>query len=285
MSPSAPQGSRAPKPKPKSGERKSVTQKAAPSVKKTKTATPPPAIERVKPAKPAATRAAAPAVPAKRRTPDEAAVPAKKDRVMKAEEPKKKLPKTTAPKAAAPQPEEPVAPRKHAVKANEVELPPKKAAKSAPKADSGIPPVAPRRGRKPKGEAPLEDDLDSPRPRSAARAKPFDPTEEFLDDDLPIEDDDALGEEIELDPLEIPLELLDPELVEVPRPTSPKPKPKPVKTERRPQVCAGCGNPYTWLSVEQLCFSCLKKKLAQRKREDESYGGFSGEVEEEEDNS
>ncbi len=94
---------------------------------------------------------------------------------------------------------------------------------------------------------------------------------------------EALDDELAMDPMEMPLELLDPDLVEVPRPTA-APKPKPV-TSRRLQTCAGCGNRFPWLSVEQLCFNCLKRKLAQRKREDETYPGFTGEVEEEEETS
>ena len=97
-------------------------------------------------------------------------------------------------------------------------------------------------------------------------------------------EEEELPDEMALDPLELPLELLDPELVEVPRPAAPpKPKQKVSTVNRRQQACANCGNTYSWLSVEQLCFSCLKKKLAQRKREDESFTGYASEPEEEED--
>jgi hypothetical protein len=128
-----------------------------------------------------------------------------------------------------------------------------------------------------------------PRAKSGrgSRAKSF-----GFDDDLMqdyVMDEEPAGEELEdeiaMEPIELPLELLDPELVEVPRPSSPpKPKPKPV-SNRRQQVCANCRNTFAWLSVEQLCFNCLKKKLSQRKREDETYPGFTGEAEEEEESS
>jgi hypothetical protein len=120
-----------------------------------------------------------------------------------------------------------------------------------------------------------------------ARSKSFGFDDELMadyvmDDDLGGEE---LDEELTLEPLELPLELLDPELVEVPRPAAtPKPKPKPV-TGKRQQVCANCRNTFAWLSVDQLCFNCLKKKLAQKKREDETYPGFTGEAEEEEETS
>ncbi len=97
-------------------------------------------------------------------------------------------------------------------------------------------------------------------------------------------EEEEIQDEMALDPLELPLELLDPELVEVPRPAAPpKAKQKVATAHRRQQPCANCGNMYTWLSVDQLCFNCLKKRLAQRKREDESYSGFTPEAEEEED--
>lgn len=97
-------------------------------------------------------------------------------------------------------------------------------------------------------------------------------------------EEEEIQDEMALDPLELPLELLDPELVEVPRPAAPpKAKQKVATANRRQQPCANCGNMYTWLSVDQLCFNCLKKKLAQRKREDETYSGFTPEAEEEED--
>jgi hypothetical protein len=111
-----------------------------------------------------------------------------------------------------------------------------------------------------------------------------DAVEEYLEADLSLEEDALIiPEDIVLDPDGLPLPLLDPELVEVPRPVTPKPKPKITRSDRRPQVCAGCGGTFTWLSVENLCFSCLKRKLAQRKREDESYTGFTPEPEEEDD--
>jgi len=106
--------------------------------------------------------------------------------------------------------------------------------------------------------------------------------QDYVMDEEPEEEE--IQDEMALDPLELPLELLDPELVEVPRPSAtPKPKQKVATANRRQQACANCGNTFNWLSVEQLCFNCLKKKLSQRKREDESYSGFTPEAEEEED--
>jgi len=121
----------------------------------------------------------------------------------------------------------------------------------------------------------------APRPKSTrgSKSKSFGFADELMQDY--VMDDEPAREELSREPLELPLELLDPELVEVPRPT-PKPKPKPV-TSKRQQACQACGNTFPWLSVEQLCFTCLKRRLAQRKREDETYPGFTGEVEEEED--
>jgi hypothetical protein len=119
--------------------------------------------------------------------------------------------------------------------------------------------------------------------RGGRTPRAFDADNDFLealDDDLPLDDEDELNPDaIDIDPLDVPLELLDPELVEVPRPAlPPKPKPKPPRSERRQQKCDGCGQLYGWLSVEKLCFNCLKKKLSQRKSPDENYssGGFSG---------
>jgi len=140
-----------------------------------------------------------------------------------------------------------------------------------------------KRGRKPavaaKEKEPHEKATRGPKP------KPLDSIDEFIADDLPavedeVEEDAVIPENLEeLDPLDLPLALLDPDLVEVPRPAGPiRPKPKP-RAERQPKQCASCGQMFNWLSVDQLCFNCLKKKLAAKKREDESYGGFTPEAE------
>jgi hypothetical protein len=108
--------------------------------------------------------------------------------------------------------------------------------------------------------------------------------EEYIESDLNLDEEElVVPDEIELDPIGIPITLLDPELVDVPRPAPPKSKPKIVRTERRPQVCAGCGGTFIWLSVDGLCFSCLKRKLSQRKRDDDSFSGFTPEAEDDDE--
>ncbi|MDD5089150.1 MAG: hypothetical protein PHI18_10195, partial [bacterium] len=100
----------------------------------------------------------------------------------------------------------------------------------------------------------------------------FSPVADFIEEDTlePIEDEELVADDLELGHLEIPIELLDPDLVEIPKPALPKPKPKPVTSERRERACASCGGMFFWLSVEGFCFSCLKKRLAQRRRDDET---------------
>ncbi|MBI5060255.1 hypothetical protein HZB60_10810 [candidate division KSB1 bacterium] len=119
--------------------------------------------------------------------------------------------------------------------------------------------------------------------RGSRAPRAFDADSDFLEeleDDLPVDDEDVISPDaIDIDPLDVPLELLDPELVEVPRAAlPPRPKPKAPRGERRLLKCEGCGQMFGWLSVEKYCFNCLKRKLAQRKSPDENYtpGGFSG---------
>lgn len=167
--------------------------------------------------------------------------------------------------------------------------PPKETKPRVPKLAS--PPAPPKTSPEPLPLHPkqVEEDVTNGTRAKSVRGPRSNKTFRF-DDDLMqdyVMDDDVgragLDEELTIEPLELPLELLDPELVDVPRPVSPpKPKPKPVAGKRQ-QKCANCGTMYAWLSVEQLCFVCLKKKLAQRKREDETYPGFTGEPEEEEE--
>lgn len=160
-------------------------------------------------------------------------------------------------------------------------------AKEKPRVVQAKSPVAhSRRGRRPQVEIskePLRETL-APLPPSEEPEVEADLVEEYIEDDLVLEEDAlVVPDDIELDPLAIPLTLLDPELVDVPRPAQPKPKPKILKTERRAQACAGCGATFIWLSVDGLCFSCLKRRLSQRKREDETFTGFTPEAEEDDE--
>jgi hypothetical protein len=199
----------------------------------------------------------------------------KPKRETKVEKPKKAAKPVAAPKTR-------VRPKK--ARAEEPRLQQAKAV-----AESPVKPPAVRRGRpstkkEPAQEMPREKRLAVSPLLPDVPKDEADAVEEYLEDDLSLEEDDlVIPGDIELDPAGLPLELLDPELVDVPRPTTPKPKPKITKSERRPQVCAGCGGTFTWLSVDNLCFSCLKRKLAQRKRDDESYTGFTPEPEEEDE--
>lgn len=149
------------------------------------------------------------------------------------------------------------------------------------------PPVArSRRGRSSVAggsKEPLREML-APLPLLTADEPEADLVEEYIEDDLVLEEDAlVVPDNIELDPIGIPLTLLDPELVEVPRPTPPKPKPKISRAERRAHTCTGCGGTFIWLSVDGLCFSCLKRRLSQRKREDEGFTAFTPEAEEDDE--
>ncbi|MCC6476837.1 hypothetical protein IT157_07240 [bacterium] len=105
------------------------------------------------------------------------------------------------------------------------------------------------------------------------------PTEEFLVEDM----DEIVEEDEDVEPILDDLDpfagtlLLDPDLIEAPI-TSSAPTP-PVHTKRltpRIQNCADCGGQFGWLSIEKLCFNCLKKKVSQRKK-DEDYSGYGTE--------
>jgi len=281
MSPTATRTSRASKPKAKPVEHRTATKRAAPSARKAAVGKP---VARTKPAsKPEP----------KLKKPVKSTAPIKKSLVAEVERLKKTIIEGTVPEAKS---------KAKAAKAEKEAESVKKAAKAEAKpAEHDVRPVSPpepepesleeeapkkKRGRKPKsetGEKPVR--ARSGRP---PKAKPLDPIEEFLAEDIPapeeIEEDAVIPEDLaELDPLDIPLVLLDPELVEVPRPVGPtRPKPKP-RVERHPKQCASCGQMFTWLSVDQLCFNCLKRKLAAKKREDEAYGGYT-ETSEEDDN-
>ena len=199
---------------------------------------------------------------------------AKQKRVTKAEKTKK-----SAKTAAVAKPAEARPPRVRSTKANVKEL-----------VVQVKPPIAPSlRGRRPQAdtakEPPREVLSPSPLPPRDKPGVEADLVEEYIEDDLVLEEDElVVPDDIELDPIGIPLTLLDPELVEVPRPTPPKPKPKLSKAERRAHTCAGCGGTFIWLSVDGLCFSCLKRRLSQRKREDEGFSGFTPEAEEDDEN-
>ena len=219
----------------------------------------------------------------KHTTPDKPKAPIKeKEKRVKASEPvkAKELPKAkpASPIAVAPVVKEPkVKAPKAAAKAitPKLELPP-------PDFDEELAPPR-RKTREPREPGESSGRAKGTRSR-AAKIPGFD--DELMQDYVMDEEaeEEESPDEMALDPLELPLELLDPELVEIPHPSSPpKPKQKIATANRRQQACSHCGNMFTWLSVEQLCFNCLKKKLAQRKREDESYSGFTPEAEEEED--
>jgi hypothetical protein len=110
----------------------------------------------------------------------------------------------------------------------------------------------------------------------------FEPKDEYLDalepEDLTLEPDDIIApDDLALVDLEIPIDFLDPDLIDIAapiKPAAPKPpKPKPPKADRRQVPCSGCGQTVGWLSVEGLCFNCLKKKIAAKRRDDETYSG------------
>jgi hypothetical protein len=180
---------------------------------------------------------------------------------------------------------------KKSAKTAEARLPRARSAKAAvkePRVAQAKPPVAgARRGRRPRADStkePLEILAPSSLAPSNEAGVEADLVEEYIEDDLALEEDALIvPDDIELDPIGIPLTLLDPELVDVPRPTPPKPKPKITRTERRPHTCAGCGGTFIWLSVDGLCFSCLKRKLSQRKREDEGFTTFTPEAEDDDE--
>lgn len=288
MSPSATRISGAAKHSAKTAESKSAPKKVVPPSKKAARAVAHPAERTRAAAKPVRTASAA-AKPIREpepkvmSNPAKETVPVKKSSVVAVEKPKKK-------KEGVP-PEEKLehAPKTKAIKADgDAAATAKSAAKTVKAAK--VEPVAidevPKsgRGRKPSGE--VKEKPAREKTVRAPKTKPRDPIHEFLADDLPTadeieEDDVVIPEDLsELDPLDLPLALLDPDLLEVPRPVGPpRPKPKP-RVERQPKQCASCKGMFAWLSVDRICFNCLKKKLAAKKREDEAYGGFTPEPEE-----
>jgi hypothetical protein len=145
-----------------------------------------------------------------------------------------------------------------------------------------------KRGRRKKSE--IEDMvgphmLDSKPPSRGKRGAARRIVDDFLVSE-PLMEDDLIAPD-ELDPLELPLELLDPELIDITRPSAPHSpsKPKAHKGERRLQKCALCGGMFGWLSVDQHCFSCLKRAIAKRKRDDESYSDYASDHDHDDDES
>ncbi len=100
-------------------------------------------------------------------------------------------------------------------------------------------------------------------------------TEEFLEEDSE-ESEETEDVEIldDLDPFTSTL-ILDPELSgPPPAPVAPLP-PRPKRLAPRLQTCVDCGQQFGWLSMEKVCFACLKRRVAQRKK-DEDYSGYGG---------
>ncbi|MBL0061476.1 MAG: hypothetical protein IPP40_08345 [bacterium] len=111
--------------------------------------------------------------------------------------------------------------------------------------------------------------------KKVIRARKRSATEEFLEEDMEeveeVEDVEILDD---LDPFSSAL-ILDPELAgPPPAPVSQLP-PRPKRLAPRMQTCADCRQQYGWLSIEKVCFNCLKKRVAQRKK-DEDYSGYGG---------
>ena len=273
MSPTATRGSRSSKSS-KTTDRKTVHKPPTGSRKSAAAVRPPRTAEKaVRPHKPAKAEVHPKTKPTPRATVGEA----KKKRVTEVKKPKKTSKAAPAPKGTE---------RPKSIKPKKASTAETPVIKAFEKPES----VKPRRGRKPGGEESAREKRLSARtfPVSADEPKEdLDVVEEYLEESIALEDDELVIPEeldIELDPMEIPLELLDPELVDVPRPTPPpKPKPKLPKAERRAQTCAGCGQSFPWLSVEGLCFNCLKKKLAQRKRDDDGFTSYASEPEEDDE--
>ena len=228
-----------------------------------------------------------------------AAKPVKKDRIVREKKTTAK-PKTTKAQAV-PVKKKPAAAavqeRKKTRPAEKAKLDKSKLAKAAVAKSASKAPLAPEkrpvlRKRKPSGPSPLaavlreDDPLLEP---DALEPEVFDPEASLIEPDeigLEIEPEVLLpAEDLPIEGLDIPLELWDPELLDVNRPPpAPKPpKPKPAKADKRQQQCQNCGATFTWLSVDGLCFTCLKRRVAQRRREDESYSGFTAEAEDDDE--
>ncbi|MBK6766622.1 MAG: hypothetical protein IPG71_10000 [bacterium] len=113
--------------------------------------------------------------------------------------------------------------------------------------------------------------------KKAPKARRRSATEEFLVEDMD-EIGDAEDPEVldDLDPFSSTI-ILDPDLPgPPPAPSAAVPlPPRPKRLAPRMQVCVDCRQPYGWLSIEKVCFNCLKKRVAQRKK-DEDYSGYGG---------
>ncbi len=111
--------------------------------------------------------------------------------------------------------------------------------------------------------------------KKAMRGRKRSATEEFLEEDMEeteeVEDVEILDD---LDPFASTL-ILDPELAGPPPAPPAQLPPRPKRLAPRMQVCADCGQQFGWLSIEKVCFNCLKKRVAQRKK-DEDYSGYGG---------
>ena len=284
MSPTAKRGSRAARVSPATSKRKPPDRKVVPTVKKgaqaPRTPTPIRKGASVTERKTNARPASAPRSSVRKSRTDTMNA-AKRPPMKKAKEPKKTRPHAEKPAATR------VSKSKDSARGRaEAQKKPRESAKTVAEKQ----PVRTEPGRRKiaRREVPpaIHPAADQEQPHFEAESEVFVPDEGLIPEALPEAQDELLvPEDIELDPLEIPLELLDPDLVDVPRPqTPPRPKPKPARSERRMQQCAACGGMFQWVSVERLCFSCLKRKLSQRKREDESYSGYPSEPEEESDN-
>lgn len=110
--------------------------------------------------------------------------------------------------------------------------------------------------------------------RKPVRGKKRSPTEEFLVEDMEGEEEIEEADDLidDLDPVSGTL-ILDPDLIGPPAPAPLPPRPK--RLPPRQQTCVDCGQQFGWLSIERVCFNCLKRRVAARKR-DEDYSGYGG---------
>jgi hypothetical protein len=250
-------------------------------------------------AKPAKKKAAPPRKKAVRVRP---AKPVKKDRIVREKKTTAKTKTTKTPAAPVKKKPAPAVADVHKKIRREEKIEKPKPAKSKPvaavleKSPLKIA-AAPEKTRSPRkrkltGPSPLEEALRENDPLlepDALEHEVFEPDSPLLDPDdidLVIEPEALLpAEDLPIEALDIPLELWDPELLDVTRPPpAPKPpKPKPPKADKRQQQCQNCGATFTWLSVDGLCFNCLKRKVAQKRREDETFSGFTHEAEDDDE--
>jgi hypothetical protein len=252
-------------------------------------------------AKPAKKKAAP---PRKKTVRVRAAKPVKKDRIVREKKTTAKTKTTKTSAVPAKKKPAPAAADVHKKARHEEKTEKAKPAKSKPvkavveKIAPKIP-MAPEKlrsthKRKPTGPSPLEDALRENDPLlepDVLEHEVFDPDVPLIEPDemdLVLEPEALLpAVDLPIEDLDIPLELWDPELLDVTRPApapAPKPpKPKPPKADKRQQRCQNCGATFTWLSVDGLCFNCLKKKVAQKRREDETFSGFTHEAEDDDE--